>query len=271
MAAFAGFLEHTDEQIGRVIQYLKENDLFDNTAIFLLSDNGGAPEAGVKGGFTHPYGDPTTVHQMFEHLDELGSEKTQPLYQRPWAMASDTPFKFYKLWPYRGGVQTPFVLSWPAEIRKAGLREQFVDVIDITPTVLDMAGIKEPSVFDGVPQIPLQGKSIRSTFNNPESPNPRDTQYFELWGSRGIWHNGWTAIGAHTPGTDFDADRWELYHVDTDFAETINLAERYPEKLDELKKLWWSEAARNGALPLLEAPLTRRRTYDQALEPLQKR
>ena len=115
--------------------------------------------------------------------------------------------------------------------------------------------------------MPMQGKSIRATFNNPESPNPRDTQYYELWGSRGIWHNGWKAVGAHAPGTDFDSDRWELYHVETDFSESTNLAAKHPEKLEELKKLWWTEAARNGALPLLEAPPGRRATYDQALEP----
>jgi arylsulfatase A-like enzyme len=267
MAAFAGFLEHADEQVGRVVSYLKEHNLFDNTAIFLLSDNGGAPEAGTKGGFARPYGDRTTVHEMYQRLDELGTEKTQPLYPRPWAMASDTPFKFYKLWPYRGGVQTPFLVSWPAEVRKTGQRKQFVDVIDITPTVLDIAGIQAPTVFDGVAQIPLQGKSIRATFNDPDSPNPRDTQYFELWGSRGIWHNGWSAIASHRPGTSFDTDRWELYNVETDFAESVNLAAQSPQKVEEMKKLWWSEAAKNGALPLLEAPGGRSRTYDQALEP----
>jgi arylsulfatase len=265
MADFAGFLEHADEQIGRLLRYLKDNNLFENTAIFLLSDNGGAPEAGLKGGFARPYGDPTPVHEMYRRLDDLGSEKTQPLYQRPWAMASDTPFKFYKLWPYRGGVQTPLVVSWPAEIRNHGVRRQFVDVIDITPTVLDIAGFQAPEVFEGVCQIPIQGKSIRATLNNPASPNPRDTQYFELWGSRGIWHNGWEAIGIHKPGTSFDLDRWELYHADNDFSQSVNLASQYPAKLDELKKLWWSEAARNGALPLLEAPPARQKTYDQAL------
>jgi arylsulfatase A-like enzyme len=267
MAAFAGFLEHADEQVGRVTRFLKERKLFDNTVIFLLSDNGGAPEAGTKGGFAHPYGDRTTVHEMYQRLDELATDKTQPLYPRPWAMASDTPFKFYKLWPYRGGVQTPFMVSWPAGIRATGQRRQFVDVIDITPTVLDIAGIEAPAVLEGVPQIPLQGRSIRATFDNPDSPNPRDTQYFELWGGRGIWHNGWTAIGAHKPGTNFDSDRWELYHVEADFSESVNLARQYPERLEELKKLWWSEAAKNGALPLLEAPPGRTRTYDQAFEP----
>jgi arylsulfatase A-like enzyme len=265
MADFGGFLEHADEQIGRLLQYLKDHSLFDNTAIFLVSDNGGAPEAGVKGGFARPYGDPTTVHEMYRRLDDLGTEKTQPLYQRPWAMASDTPFKFYKLWPYRGGVQTPLIVSWPAEIRSRGVRTQFVDIIDITPTVLDITGVEAPALFEGVCQIPIQGKSIRATFNNPASPNPRDTQYFELWGSRGIWHSGWEAIGIHKPGTSFDRDRWELYHAETDFSQSVNLASQYPAKLEELKKLWWSEASKNGALPLLEAPRGRQNTYDQAL------
>jgi arylsulfatase len=203
---------------------------------------------------------------MYQRLDELGSEKTQPLYQRPWAMASDTPFKFYKLWPYRGGVNTPFIVSWPSEIKNYGLRKQFVDMIDITPTVLDITGIQAPAVFDGVCQMPMQGRSIRSTFNDPKAPNPRNAQYFELWGSRGIWADGWSAMAVHKPGTDFDTDRWELYHVAEDFSESQNLAAQYPEKVAEMKKLWWSEAARNGALPQLEAPGMRRHTYDQALE-----
>ncbi len=266
MAAYAGFLEHADEQLGRLVQFLKQHNLFDNTAIFLISDNGGAPEAGVKGSFRRPYGDSTTVHDWFTHLDELGTDKTQPLYPREWAMASDTPFRYYKLWPYRGGVQTPFVVSWPAEILQHGVRKQYIDVIDITPTVLDITGIEAPGVFDGVCQIPVQGKSIRSTFNQPESSNPRDTQYFELWASRGIWNNGWEAIAVHKPGTNFDSDKWELYNVDADFSQSVNLASKYPQKLEELKSLWWTEAAKNGALPQLEASGGRQRTYDQALE-----
>ena len=265
MAAYAGFLEHTDEQIGRLFRFLNERGLFEQTGIFLISDNGGAPEAGLKGNFAHSYADRTTVQEMYRRLNELGGRKTQPLYQRPWAAASNTPFKFYKLWPYSGGVHTPFLVSWPAEIRKTGLRRQFVDVIDITPTVLDIVGIEAPSVFEGVCQIPLHGKSIRATFNDADSPNPRDVQYFELWGNRAVWHRGWKAVGIHTPGTDFDADRWELYNVEADFSESVNLAAEYPGKLEELKKLWWEEAAKNGALPLLEAPVGRRRTYDQVV------
>jgi arylsulfatase len=268
MAAYAGFLEHTDAQIGRLIHFLKEKEKFENTAIFLLSDNGGAPEAGVKGNFARAYGDPMTVHQMFERLDDLGSETTQPLYQRAWAMVSSTPFQYYKLWPFRGGVQTPFIVSWPAQIRNTGLRTQFVDVIDITPTVLDITGIEAPTVFEGVCQMPIQGKTIAPLFNNPDAPNPRDTQYFELWTSKGIWHDGWKAIGIHTPETDFELDYWHLYHVEEDFSESVNLAEKYPEKLEEMKKLWWSEAAKYGAIPVLEAPGMRKRTYDQFLDDL---
>lgn len=265
MSAYAGFLEHTDEQIGRLTAWLKEQKLFDNTAIFLLSDNGGAPEAGLKGGFARPYGDRMTVQEMHSRLDELGSPKTQPLYQRPWAMVSVAPFRFYKLWPYAGGVQTPFIVSWPAGIQRTGVRKQFIDVIDIAPTVLDITRIQAPDAFKGVCQMPIQGKSIRATFNDPASPDPRDTQFFELWGSRSIWHKGWKAIGIHTPGKNFDTDRWELYNVQDDFSESVDLAAQNPAKLEELKKLWWSEAEKNGALPLLEAPGGRSRTYDQAV------
>ncbi len=267
MAAYAGFMDHTDEQIGRLVDLLKQRNLFENTVIFLMSDNGGAPEAGNKGGFLRPYGDPTTVKQMHARLDELGQPGTQPMYQRAWAAASVAPFQFYKLWPYRGGVQTPCIVSWPKGIRRPGLRQQFVDVIDITPTALDLAGVQAPASFHGVCQLPMHGSSIRPTFDNPDSPAPRDTQYFELWGSRSIYHKGWKAIGIHRPDTSFDDDRWELYHVAEDFSESTNLAAQYPERLEELKKLWWAEASRNGALPLLEAIPGRSGTYNQALEP----
>ena len=265
MEAYAGFTEHTDEQIGRLISFLRENGRFDNTLIVLISDNGGAPEAGVKGNFARSYGDPTTVEEMHERLDELGAPGTQPLYPRPWAMASSAPFKYYKLWPFNGGVRTPMIVSWPDRIRRPGLREQFVDVIDITPTVLDYLGIEAPQAFDGVCQMPMHGESMRAAFEDPAAPAPRDTQFFELWGSRGIYHRGWKAVAFHTPGTDFESDRWELYNVETDFTETADLADQHPEKLQELQNLWWSEAEKYGALPQLEAIPMRQRTYNQIL------
>ncbi len=265
MEAYAGFTEHTDDQIGRVIDFLKAKGEFHNTLVILLSDNGGAPEAGVKGNFARSYGDQTTVDEMFERIDELGGPGTQPLYPRPWAMASSAPFQYYKLWPFNGGVRTPMIVSWPARVQETGLREQFVDVIDVTPTVLDFLGVEAPEVFDGICQIPMQGKSLRAVFDDPNAPAPRDTQYFELWGSRGIYHQGWKAVAFHTPGTDFESDHWELYNVAADFTETADLASQYPEKLQQLQELWWAEAAKNGALPLLEARGGRQRTYDQIL------
>ncbi len=265
MEAYAGFTEHTDDQIGRLLGFLQDRDRFQNTLIVLVSDNGGAPEAGLKGNFARSYGDRTSVEEMYERLDELGGPGTQPLYPRPWAMASSAPFKYYKLWPFNGGVRTPMIVSWPERIRRTGLREQFIDVIDITPTVLDYLGIKAPEVFNGICQMPMHGKSLRAVFDSPAAPAPRDTQFFELWGSRGIYHKGWKAVAFHTPGTDFESDHWELYHVETDFTETTDLASRYPEKLKALQDLWWDEAARNGALPQLEAIPMRQRTYNQIL------
>ena len=263
MAAYAGFVEHTDEQVGRLAQFLKERERFDNTLIFLLSDNGGAPEAGVEGNFTHPYSDPMTPAEMLERIDEIGGADTQPLYQRPWAMVSSAPYKFYKLWPYRGGVQTPFLVSWPREIRAPGLRGQFVDAGDITPTVLDVTGVAPPACFYGVRQMAMHGESLRSTFNDAESPSPRHTQYFELWGSRSIYQRGWKAIAIHEPGASFDEDAWELYHVAEDPTEVFDLSAQFPERVDVMKALWWEEAEKYGALPLLEAPRGRVGTYGQ--------
>jgi arylsulfatase len=252
MAAYAGFIEHADVQVGRLVKYLKSQNQFDNTLIFLISDNGGAPEAGVGGSFERPYGGQMSVEEMYARLDDLGTENSEPLYQRPWAMASNTPFQYYKLWPHRGGVNTDLIASWPAGIRNHGLRRQFVDIIDLTPTALDVAGVQAPSMYGGVCQMPLHGKSIRSTFDSPDSPNPRDTQYFELRGNRAIRQGNWEAIAVHKPGTDFESDPWELYNVESDFSQAVNLASQNAAKLEELKKLWWSEAKKYGALPLLE-------------------
>ena len=145
------------------------------------------------------------------------------------------------------------------------MREQFVDVIDITPTVLDYLGIEAPEAFDGACQMPMHGASMRAAFEDPAAPAPRDTQFFELWGSRGIYHRGWKAVAIHTPGADFESDHWELYNVETDFTESTDLATQYPKKLKELQDLWWIEAEKNGALPQLEAMPMRQRTYNQIL------
>jgi len=252
MATYAGYITHTDEQIGRLIDYLKDSGHYNNTLVFLMSDNGAAPEAGVEGNFARPYGDTLSVYDMLDRLDDLGSERSEALYQRPWARVGGTPFKKYKLWPYAGGVRDPLIINWPKVIQDHGaIRNQFVDVIDITPTVLDILGIEVPDKIDGVKQMDMHGKSIYKTFRDPQAQT-RNTQFFDLRGNRAIYHDGWRAIATHKNGTSFEDDKWELYHIANDFSESVDLSKKYPQKLEELKDLWWSQAKKYGALPLKE-------------------
>ena len=213
MEVYAGFLEHTDDQVGRLIDYLKESGQYENTLIFLMSDNGAAPEAGVEGNFVRPYGDQTAVAEMYDMLDKLGSEESSALYQRPWARVGGVPFKKYKLWPYGGGARDPLIISWPRGIRDSGaIRKQYVEMIDITPTVMDVLGIEMPEEVDGVKQMHVHGQSILNTFADPSAPT-RTTQFYMMRGHRAIYHDGWKAIAIHERGTSFDLDQWELYHV----------------------------------------------------------
>jgi arylsulfatase len=252
MEVYAGFLEHTDAQIGRLIDYLKESGQYENTVIFLMSDNGAAPEAGVQGNFEHPYGGEMTVKEMLGRLDDLGSPQSQALYQRPWARVGAVPFQRYKLWPFGGGVRDPLIVSWPETIKDAGaIRTQYVETIDITPTVLNILDVSAPDTVDGVPQMDIHGASILPTFTNPEAPT-RTTQFFVMRGNRAIYHDGWKAIAIHENGTPFERDQWELYYVEEDFSEATDLSAQYPERLEEMKALWWSEAEKYNALPLVE-------------------
>ncbi|HET8654282.1 MAG TPA: sulfatase-like hydrolase/transferase [Longimicrobiaceae bacterium] len=253
MATYAGFLEHADEQIGRLVAYLKRSGHYDDTLIFLISDNGATPEGGPTGQFRVRYHRAADVGQLLARLDEVGSRTSEPMYQRPWAWLGATPFQKYKSTPYGGGVRDPLIVTWPAVIRDRGaIRTQFVDAIDITPTVLDVLGIEPPAVVDGVPQMPMHGRSIRGTFTDPDAPT-RSVQYFEIYGNRAIRSGGWRAIATHENGTSFDEDRWELYDLNHDFSESTDVAARYPEKLKELQALWWSEAAKYDGLPILES------------------
>jgi len=253
MAVYAGFLQHTDEQIGRLIRYLKASGQFDDTAIFLISDNGAAPEAGPEGAFTTPYGGRLSIEESLARLDDLGTERSEALYQRPWAMAGVTPFKKYKLSMQLGGVRDPLVISWPdgiAASNNGAIRTQFLDVIDITPTVLEITAIGAPEVYQGVPQMPLHGESLSATFGDAAAPAPRSTQVFELRGERAIYHDGWRAVTVHVRGTPYEQDTWELYDQTHDFAEAHDLAATHPQKLKEMQALWWSEARTYGVLPL---------------------
>lgn len=256
MATYAGFLTHTDEQIGRLVAHLKATGQYDNTLIVLLSDNGGASEAGQKGFFEKLYRPNTlTPEQMLARLDELGTDKTNAEYPRPWAMTSVTPFRRYKVWPYLGGVRTPLIVSWPRTIRDSGaIRRQYVDTVDLAPTLAQAAGTRFPRSLNGVAEIPVAGKSILATLRSAAAPSARTVQYFELRGNRAITQGKWRAVAIHQPGTDFAKDRWQLFDTQADFAEANDIADRHPAKVEELKKLWWSEARKHSNPPLAEMP-----------------
>lgn len=267
MAAYAGFLEHADEQIGRVIQRLKDKGLYDNSIIMLISDNGAASEAGQEGSFERMYRtDKLSFAQQRARIDDIGTDRTQSEYPRPWAWAGDTPLRRYKVWPYAGGVRTPLIVSWPSVIRDGGaVRTQFVDAIDLAPTLLDAAGGRFAGSVNGVAQMPVAGRSIRATFRDPRAKT-RTVQYFELRGQRAITAGNWRAVAMHKFGADFAKDRWELFDLSKDFSESSDLAARYPAKLAEMKKLWWREARKYSTPPLAEPPelFAKRARYDDA-------
>jgi len=269
MATYAGFITHADAQIGRLVEHLKQTGQYDNTVFVVLSDNGAAPEAGQQGGFKFPYNDQTSVAEMARELDKLGGPETQSLYQRPWAMAGVTPFRRYKLWPYAGGTRTPLIISWSKGIKaKGAVRPQFVDAIDIGPTLLDLAGTTFHASIDGERQIPVAGRSIRATFVSP-SASTRSTQYFELRGNRAITSGRWKAVAMHQFDTDFSGDKWELFDTATDYSESRDLSAKYPRKLEELKALWWKEARKYSDPPLSEpaAAIRRFRQFDDEFPP----
>lgn len=252
METYAGFLTHTDEQIGRLINHLKETGQYDNTLIVFASDNGAAPEGGKDGGYRTAYLDKTTLQEMDDGLADAGGPNTDMLYQRPWAYAGNTPFRRYKLWPFLGGVRTPLIISWPQAIEQKGeIRSQYVNTVDIAPTILDAAGTEFASSVDGIKQIPVAGKSILPTLNSA-SAKTRDTQYFQLRGQRAITQGKWRAVAMHKLGSDYSDDVWMLFDTDKDFSESTDLADKYPEKVEELKKLWWEQARQHSNPPVVD-------------------
>jgi arylsulfatase len=261
MAAYAGFLQYGDEQIGRVLEEIRQEGIEDRTIVVLLSDNGPASESNT-GGFRTPYGDQTTLQDVDANLAELGGPTTQPLYQRPWAYAGATPLRRYKLWPYQGGIRTPLIIAWPGQVSDpGGVRSQYVHVVDLAPTLVEAAGTTFRSAIDNVPQLPVAGRSVLPTVRSARAKSPRSTQFFELWGNRAITSGRWRAVSVHKPDADFDSDRWQLFDIESDPTEWRDLAIVHPGTLSEMKRLWQREAARYGALPLREAPPSRRATF----------
>jgi arylsulfatase len=189
-------------------------------------------------------------------IDKLGSPETYNHYPTGWAVAFSTPFRMFKRYSqYQGGVCDPLVVHWPAGIRAKGeVRQQYHHCTDIVPTILDCCGIEMPDVVDGYKQTPLPGVSMRYSFDSSDAPTTKETQYYEMLGTRGIWHNGWKATAEHGPVPiglgKFDQDRWQLFHTDEDRSEAQDLADQHPDKLEELKALWLEEAKKYDVLPL---------------------
>ena len=253
-AAFAGMLEHADEHIGRLLDYLRGAGLLENTIVTLMSDNGASQEGspfGTVNALRYFNGVRDTLEDNLPYLNEIGGPRPNNNYPLGWAMAGNTPLKRYKQNTHGGGVRDPLIVHWPCGIQApGGIRHQFHHVSDITPTVLEITGIALPAQINGVAQQPLEGTSLAYSLNAPELPTRKQVQYFEMLGHRGIWHDGWKAVTAHRPGTPFEADVWELYHVATDFNETHDLAREQPEKLQQMIALWFAEAGRCKVLPM---------------------
>lgn len=254
--AFAGFLEHTDAQIGRFVAALADLGVLDDTLLLVLSDNGASQEGGPFGVMHEmKYFNflPETPDEAVLRLDDIGGPDAHTNYPWGWAQAGNTPFRWYKQNTHEGGVHVPLVVHWPNGLDPAhagGLRDQFAFVTDVVPTILDVVGVAAPAEHRGWAQLPVDGVSLRPTFAGPEVPSPRTGQVFEMMGHRAIISDGWKAVTRHQPGTSFDDDRWELYHLDHDRSECHDLAGAEPERLAGLVEQWWAQAEAGGILPL---------------------
>ncbi len=252
--SYAGFLDHCDAGFGRVLDFLERAGVRDNTIIVLISDNGASIDCDPDG--------TTNVLRWFNQIpddyevsarqmDEIGTARTFGNYPWGWAQASNTPLKLFKSYTHGGGVRDPMIISWPKGIAdKGAIRSQFTHVTDITPTILSVCDVAVPETINGVAQMPIHGEDFSYSFEAPDAASRKRTQYFEMYGHRSIWHQGWKAVTQHEKGSDFETERWELYHLDEDFSEVRDLAAQMPERLGELKERWWAEAGRYGVMPL---------------------
>ncbi|HET7490071.1 MAG TPA: arylsulfatase [Acidimicrobiales bacterium] len=254
---FAGYVSYTDHEIGRLIDYLEESGELENTIIVVVSDNGASGEGGPNGSFNEWRffnGIPDNVESNLPHIDELGSPASYNHYCTGWAWAFDTPFPYWKRWAgYEGGVADMCIVAWPAQIPASTTpRDQYVHAVDIVPTVYELLGIEPPETLKGYPQSEIEGESFAASLTDPAAPS-KQTQFFAMLGQRAIYHDGWLACTIHPPISGwghFESDVWELYDIEHDRCQTVNLAEKEPERLEALKQLWFYEAGRCNGLPL---------------------
>ena len=269
MEVFAGYGEYADSEVGRLIQSIEDLGQLENTLLFyVVGDNGASAEGTMNGllnELTYFNGVPETVPDILKRIDDLGGPNTYPHYAAGWAVAGDTPFTWTKqVAGSYGGTRNGLVIHWPKRIAAKGeVRSQWHHVIDVAPTILEAAGLPEPKSVNGTPQTPIEGVSMVYTFGDAKAPGTHKTQYFEIFGNRGIYHDGWLAHTVHRlpweakPLRPLLEDKWELYHVEEDFSSATDLAAKHPEKLKELQELFLKEAAKNHALPLDDRSIER--------------
>jgi arylsulfatase A-like enzyme len=254
---FAGFVSYTDDQIGRLIDYLDESGQLENTIIMVVSDNGSSAEGGPNGSFNENKffnNVPDSVEANLARLDDLGGPSSYNHYNTGWAWAFDTPFPYWKRFAgYEGGVSDILLVSWPKGIdASGGVRDQYVHAVDVVPTTYDMLGIEPPEALKGYTQSTIEGESFAPSFSDPSAAG-RETQFYSMLGMRSLYHEGWLANTLHPPISGwgkFHLDEWELYNLAEDRAQIHNLAAEHPEKLEELKGLWWYYAGIYKGLPL---------------------
>jgi arylsulfatase len=278
MEVYAAALSHADYQMGRILDAIEEMGELDNTLVIYIQGDNGASAEGTPQGLLNEMAIanniPEDFAQVLARMDELGSVRTYNHYPVGWAHAMDTPFQWTKqIASHFGGTRNGLVISWPARIKdQGGIRSQFHHVIDIAPTILEAAEVPSPSVLNGVPQKPIEGTSMVYSFEDAKAPSKHRTQYFEIFANRAIYNDGWVAattpavapwvMGGQTPDVD-DYD-WELYNVTQDFSQAVNLVDKEPARLRELKDLFWIEAAKYDVLPLDNSKVER---FDVSIRP----
>ena len=266
MEVYAAFLEHTDHHVGRVVDAIAELGALDDTLVYvIIGDNGASAEGTVNGAFNelayfNGMPDIETPEFMTSKMEKFGSPESYNHYAVGWAHAMNTPYQWTKqVASHWGGTRNGTIVRWPKGITATGeLRHQFSHLIDVAPTVLDVAGLPQPTMVNGVMQAPIEGTSMVYSFDAPDAPERHDLQYFEMFGNRGVYFKGWSAVTKHrTPWVmgnadvpAFDDDVWELYDGTRDWTQSNDLAQQMPDKLHELQRLWLIEATKYNVLPL---------------------
>jgi arylsulfatase A-like enzyme len=269
MEVFAAQMELVDFEIGRVLDTLERIGELDNTLIYVTADNGASGEGGLAGTFNETYvlnGLQTPFDANLRHFARWGDETTYPHYHAGWAMAGNTPFRYFKQSEHRGGQHDALVVHWPNGIKAKGeIRHQYHHIGDVAPTILEAASLTVPDSYHGIKQQPMDGVSMLYSFDDANAPNRKQRQYYEMFGNRAIWADGWKAVTLHAKRMPwivnvtlpFEQDEWELYHVANDFSESTNLADKHPEKLAELQKMFEEEAWKYNVYPLYDDMITR--------------